>query len=252
MARFLIVLLLLLSYRTYAAPVSGGGGVGNPAGLRVQQGGVLKGDTGVLDLPPADYTCTPFPVMTCALNISVPHIGSCVGEPADWCTDVYLSSVIVHNFAVTQTTLGAEVFRVESATSGSPVPNLKFYQTRAVATANTTTNIDFNLTTAACTSGTVCSVTTSTVCHCTSGCAANQGGANITSWVVKNNGGTITQIGTTTSGNELATTVDASTPSISSIVVSIFSTTTLRVAVAVPAGFTNTCHINYTVQTVGT
>lgn len=158
---------------------------------------------------------------------------------------------------VQQPTNTNEVLRVE--TVGTNNPNYKIIQTRATAAASSTTNIDFSLTSAAptdapCPSNGTCIVQADINCHCTSGssCTANDGATNSTKWAFKNNAGTITQIGSTTSGNSLPSTATIATAiisgsSITSITASL-STTNFRYAVVVPANFGHVCHVTYFVQ----
>lgn len=134
-------------------------------------------------------------------------------------------------------------------------PTYKILQTRATVTASSTTNADLDLTAAAptdapCPSNTVCIVEVHTVCHCTSGsaCTSQQGAANITSWAVKNNGGTISQIGATGSGNVLNVNDSAV---ITSLTLSV-SSPSIRMAIVAPANAADTCHITYFIQPVGT
>lgn len=149
---------------------------------------------------------------------------------------------------VSEPTIGNEVVRFESVATNDD-PAWRLFQARATAAASGTTNIDFNLTTAACAASHVCNVEVSTVCHCTSGssCTSNQGGGHTSKWVTKNNGGTISQIGATASGNILNA-VDASLTSITTSI----SSPNIRTAIVVPANYNHTCHVNVAVQDVGT
>lgn len=156
---------------------------------------------------------------------------------------------------VTEPTVGNEVLRVESVATNDD-PNYRIFQMRTTAAASGTTNLDFPLTTAAptdapCASSKVCIVEASVICHCTSGssCTANDGGAIVTRWPMKNNGGTFTQLGAAGSGNVVASAISGS--SLTSLTQSI-SGTNFRTAIVVPANFNHTCHATFIVQSVGT
>lgn len=153
---------------------------------------------------------------------------------------------------VTDATIGNEVFRAESVATNDD-PNFRLFFSRATAAASSATNIDFSLTTAAptlapCPASSVCSVEAEVICHCTSGssCTANDGAGTRLLMYVKNNGGTISKVGSvlTLAANQI------SGSSITSITMDTNSTNA-RVTVTVPANFNHTCHVGWTVKNVG-
>jgi hypothetical protein len=167
---------------------------------------------------------------------------------------------------VREATINNEVVRWESGAAGTPLPSQRIYFARATAAASSTTNIDFNLTTArpteaACPSGTLCVVDSLVICHCTSGSACTgDGGALLESkWAFKNAAGTVSQLGTTASGFILGQSVASLTSTYvssgSAFVTSITQTLTsnsIREAVVVPTNSNLTCHVIHTVNPVGT
>lgn len=200
MARYLLVLFLLIPYIAFAAPAGGGGGVGNPAGIRIQQTGVIKGDTNVLDLPSVNYSCTPFPVMTCPLSNNVTIGGSCIGDsPLDTCSpfdltnkQIIISSTLTPVLSVQQQTIGTLVWQITTnATNDDPTENT--YQNRAATTDATQTTLH----TLTIPASTTLAVEARVIARRTGGSAgtAEDGAYYILNAVYKNVAGTATIIG---------------------------------------------------------
>jgi len=187
-------------------------------------------------------------------------------------TMIGADAAAVAHLQIREATINNEVVRWESGNTGTPIPSQRVYFARATAAASATTNIDFNLTTnrptePACPSGTVCVVDSLVTCHCTSGsaCTADGGAVLESKWLFKNNAGTVAQIGTTASGfffgqavsggtgspTLTSTYVSSGTGFITSITQSLTSNA-IREAVVLPVNSNMTCHVQHTVNPVGT